>query len=225
MSPLPGPWLWVVLIGLGIGGGFPLGLPVIAWRDPDGAATTGLVLGTGYTVAGPRSAADGPTHRPGRGITAAILVVTPPPSESRPPSSDIGDPSVPKHRPLTDVKEESTLNQPMPTKLASVAHRACIIDGIEIFYREAGPPEAPVVLLPHGFPSLSFQYRNLERAACRCRAPQGWVARGKARPGAISRPLKHRKRDTPYRSAERYGVRDQARSCQGREVMSLVRVF
>jgi pimeloyl-ACP methyl ester carboxylesterase len=45
--------------------------------------------------------------------------------------------------------------------LAPVAHRTVDVDGIEIFYREAGPPGAPVVLLPHGYPSSSFQYRNL----------------------------------------------------------------
>lgn len=44
-----------MLIGLGSGAGFPLGLAVIAWRTPDGAAsaaTSGLALGVGYTVAG-----------------------------------------------------------------------------------------------------------------------------------------------------------------------------
>ncbi len=34
-------------------------------------------------------------------------------------------------------------------------------DGINIFYREAGSPEAPVVLLLHGCPSSSFQFREL----------------------------------------------------------------
>jgi pimeloyl-ACP methyl ester carboxylesterase len=34
-------------------------------------------------------------------------------------------------------------------------------DGIKIFYREAGPREAPVLLLLHGFPTSSFQYRVL----------------------------------------------------------------
>jgi pimeloyl-ACP methyl ester carboxylesterase len=34
-------------------------------------------------------------------------------------------------------------------------------DGIKVFYREAGPPDAPVVLLLHGFPTSSFHYREL----------------------------------------------------------------
>ena len=34
-------------------------------------------------------------------------------------------------------------------------------DGVNVFYREAGPENAPVVLLLHGFPTSSFQYREL----------------------------------------------------------------
>ena len=34
-------------------------------------------------------------------------------------------------------------------------------DGVKVFYREAGPAHAPVVLLLHGFPTSSFQYREL----------------------------------------------------------------
>jgi pimeloyl-ACP methyl ester carboxylesterase len=34
-------------------------------------------------------------------------------------------------------------------------------DGVTIFYREAGAADAPVVLLLHGFPASSFQYREL----------------------------------------------------------------
>jgi pimeloyl-ACP methyl ester carboxylesterase len=42
----------------------------------------------------------------------------------------------------------------------TVKHQYATIDGARIFYREAGPTDAPVVLLPHGYPSSSFQYRN-----------------------------------------------------------------
>ena len=35
------------------------------------------------------------------------------------------------------------------------------IDGIKIFYREAGPRPRPVVLLLHGFPTSSHMFRNL----------------------------------------------------------------
>ena len=40
-------------------------------------------------------------------------------------------------------------------------HRTASIDGVEIFYREAGPADAPVVLLLHGFPTSSHMFRNL----------------------------------------------------------------
>jgi pimeloyl-ACP methyl ester carboxylesterase len=39
-------------------------------------------------------------------------------------------------------------------------HRA-EADGVTVFYREAGQANAPVVLLLHGFPTSSFQYREL----------------------------------------------------------------
>ena len=34
-------------------------------------------------------------------------------------------------------------------------------DGINVFYRESGPKDAPVVVLLHRFPASSFQYREL----------------------------------------------------------------
>jgi pimeloyl-ACP methyl ester carboxylesterase len=33
-------------------------------------------------------------------------------------------------------------------------------DGVSVFYREAGAPGAPLVLLLHGFPTSSFQFRE-----------------------------------------------------------------
>ena len=42
----------------------------------------------------------------------------------------------------------------------TVKHRRVDIDGIEVFYREAGPADAPVLLLPHGYPCSSYQFRD-----------------------------------------------------------------
>ncbi len=42
-----------------------------------------------------------------------------------------------------------------------VWHRTVEIDGLEIFYREAGSPQAPTLLLLHGFPTSSHMFRNL----------------------------------------------------------------
>ncbi|QJR34081.1 alpha/beta fold hydrolase [Gemmatimonas groenlandica] len=44
---------------------------------------------------------------------------------------------------------------------AVVRYKTVSIDGLEIFYREAGPPTAPVILLLHGFPTSSQMFRNL----------------------------------------------------------------
>jgi pimeloyl-ACP methyl ester carboxylesterase len=41
-----------------------------------------------------------------------------------------------------------------------VSHRTIDVDGVRTFYRESGPPDAPVVLLPHGYPCSSFQFRH-----------------------------------------------------------------
>lgn len=40
-------------------------------------------------------------------------------------------------------------------------HKTITIDGVEIFYREAGPANAPTILLLHGFPTSSHMFRNL----------------------------------------------------------------
>lgn len=42
-----------------------------------------------------------------------------------------------------------------------VHHRYVDVGGIKTFYREAGPEDAPVVLLPHGYPCSSYEFRNL----------------------------------------------------------------
>ncbi|MGA8913669.1 MAG: alpha/beta hydrolase [Nitrososphaeraceae archaeon] len=43
----------------------------------------------------------------------------------------------------------------------STVHRTVTVDGLSLFYREAGDPSNPKIVLLHGFPSSSHQYRNL----------------------------------------------------------------
>lgn len=42
-----------------------------------------------------------------------------------------------------------------------IQHRRLRVGDVELFYREAGAPDAPVVLLPHGYPCSSYEFRNL----------------------------------------------------------------
>ena len=42
-----------------------------------------------------------------------------------------------------------------------IFHRTMKIDGLDIFYREAGPKDANTILLLHGFPTSSHMFRNL----------------------------------------------------------------
>jgi pimeloyl-ACP methyl ester carboxylesterase len=44
---------------------------------------------------------------------------------------------------------------------SSVRYQFAEADGVRVFYHEAGDPAAPVMLLLHGYPSSSHQYRNL----------------------------------------------------------------
>jgi pimeloyl-ACP methyl ester carboxylesterase len=47
------------------------------------------------------------------------------------------------------------------TSIPVVRYQSATIDGVNVFYREAGPSDAPVVLLLHGFPTSSHMFRNL----------------------------------------------------------------
>ena len=42
-----------------------------------------------------------------------------------------------------------------------VHHRYATVDGQRLFYREAGPADAPTLVLLHGFPTSSFMFRDL----------------------------------------------------------------
>lgn len=54
------------------------------------------------------------------------------------------------------VDTEDTARKQYPTLYKTMA-----IDGLDVFYREAGPESAPAILLLHGFPTSSHMFRNL----------------------------------------------------------------
>jgi pimeloyl-ACP methyl ester carboxylesterase len=47
------------------------------------------------------------------------------------------------------------------TRLPQVAHKTVKVGDLNVFYREAGPKDAPAILLLHGFPTSSQMFRNL----------------------------------------------------------------
>jgi pimeloyl-ACP methyl ester carboxylesterase len=66
---------------------------------------------------------------------------------------------------LTCVAEAAPLAaraQPVSLSADTVTHyRHAPVDGVDLFYREAGSQTAPAVLLLHGFPTSSHMFRNL----------------------------------------------------------------
>ena len=60
-----------------------------------------------------------------------------------------------------DVKMVDDAGDAKPPKDRAVSYRRATVDGLSIFYREAGPKDAPAILLLHGFPSSSHMFRDL----------------------------------------------------------------
>ncbi len=52
-------------------------------------------------------------------------------------------------------------NDVTPLATVQTLHKTIEIDGLNIFYREAGPKDAPVILLLHGFPTSSQMFAQL----------------------------------------------------------------
>lgn len=46
-------------------------------------------------------------------------------------------------------------------KNSAIRYRTIQVHGLKLFYREAGQPDAPTVLLLHGYPTSSHMFRNL----------------------------------------------------------------
>jgi pimeloyl-ACP methyl ester carboxylesterase len=49
----------------------------------------------------------------------------------------------------------------MEQQQSNIVYKNIAVDGLHIFYREAGDPQHPTILLLHGFPSSSHMYRDL----------------------------------------------------------------
>ena len=45
--------------------------------------------------------------------------------------------------------------------MVAIHHRFADVDGHRIFYREAGPTDAPTIVLLHGYPTSSHMFRTL----------------------------------------------------------------
>lgn len=62
---------------------------------------------------------------------------------------------------LSAVVSSSVSSGAEPRPPVTVVHKTVKVGDLDIFYREAGPKEAPTVLLLHGFPTSSQMFRNL----------------------------------------------------------------
>jgi pimeloyl-ACP methyl ester carboxylesterase len=54
-----------------------------------------------------------------------------------------------------------TATATLPELATTVHYNTIRIGDVDVFYREAGPKSAPVLLLLHGFPTSSNMFRNL----------------------------------------------------------------
>src|SRR3974377_1755603 len=61
----------------------------------------------------------------------------------------------------TEKREIEERQNKKDGKMKTVLNKTTIVEGLSVFYREAGAPNAPKLVLLHGFPASSHQYRNL----------------------------------------------------------------
>jgi len=62
---------------------------------------------------------------------------------------------------LPESTAVSSAVSPSSTESSITRYRTTNVDGLKLFYREAGASEAPALLLLHGFPASSRMYRDL----------------------------------------------------------------
>lgn len=66
-------------------------------------------------------------------------------------------------QPVTADAQTTAPDSPVSASSSSVRYGYETVEGVQIFFREAGDPSKPTLVLLHGFPHSSHQYRNLIR--------------------------------------------------------------
>ena len=69
--------------------------------------------------------------------------------------------AVPGHAQAMGAASPPPHPTPHKAPLKDTHYRTLNVDGIDIFYREAGPTEAPTIVMLHGYPTSSRMYRRL----------------------------------------------------------------
>jgi pimeloyl-ACP methyl ester carboxylesterase len=73
--------------------------------------------------------------------------------------------------------------------MADIAYRTADVDGLTVFYREAGAADAPTLVLLHGFPSASHMFRGGEHVSCMVTDAVSLAFAGKRAGGGIPQPV------------------------------------
>jgi pimeloyl-ACP methyl ester carboxylesterase len=77
-----------------------------------------------------------------------------------PPSPPCLGIHTPTANPSPPIKKMTTHSPSVPNPYP-VRYRTLRVNNLDVFYREAGPQDAPTILLLHGFPTSSNMFRNL----------------------------------------------------------------
>src|ERR1700733_1178034 len=64
-------------------------------------------------------------------------------------------------RERADVEPREIVLRAKENLMTPIRYRTADVDGFKVFYREAGPPGAPKLLLLHGFPTAGHMFRDL----------------------------------------------------------------
>ncbi len=76
-------------------------------------------------------------------------------------AASLAIPASAQERGRTILPEHSARLQASATHGAATTFHTTTVDGMKIFYREAGDPSKPTILLLHGFPASSHMFRDL----------------------------------------------------------------